>query len=84
MVSLIKFVKNHKKKLIFLVIISGGSYIVVKRWLKILSDASLLFSPKAVLLAERDLKIQKKREHYLTIKQTSDDASIKFYYTSFY
>ena len=44
---------------------------VVKRFMNILNEASLLFSPKTALLAERELK---KKEHYLTIKQTSDEA----------
>ena len=43
--------------------------------MNLLKEASILFSPKTALLAERQLKIRKKTDHYLTIKKTSDEAS---------
>lgn len=75
MKGLISYVKKHKKKFIFVVFFFGGCYISVKYVINKITE-KLLFSSNNLPISDEYFFKLKKKEHYLTIKQTSDNAVI--------
>ena len=74
--GLIKFARRHKKKLIFLFVFFGGGYLSVKYAIRQIKQ-SLFLSTKSLSAASQQYATLRKYEHYLTIKQTSDEAVIE-------
>ena len=78
MSMLINFGRRHKKKLIFTVVFVGGTYLGIRHTIRKLKEHLLFSTTSSALMNERFLSMRK-HEHYLTIKQTSDQASNKFH-----
>ena len=70
MSSVIRVARRHKKKLIFMVVVFSGGYLGL-RYLRNKLEEALSFPNQDLSF----LKL-KKCEHYMTIKQTSDEAII--------
>lgn len=76
MSALVNFAKRHKKKLIFTVVFFGGGYWGIKYSFNKLTESFLLASNSANLANDEFISMRK-HEHYLTIKQTSDEAILE-------
>lgn len=73
MSALINFSKRHKKKLIFTIVFFGGGYCGVKYAIYKLKEVFLLSLQPSSLLDSQTLSMRK-NEHYLSIKNTSDQG----------
>lgn len=70
--ALVRIAKRHKKKLIFSLVVFGGGYFTVKYGVNMLLD--YVVSQGASQMASGEFLVMRKHKHYLTIKQTSDEA----------
>lgn len=73
MSSLVNFCKRHKKKLIFTVVFFGGGYAGIKYSIYKLKECFQL-STKSSELMKKQMMSMRKYEHYLSIRETSDQG----------